>query len=550
MNIATLPQEAKNFYPTPQGMIDKMIAGIEWDTIDAVLEPSAGKGDLAEAVDKKMRANRYWQRGDVKNDIDCVEIDPHLRMILSGKGLRVVHDDFLTMRTYKKYSLIAMNPPFDRGAEHLLKALEMQKNGGMVVCLLNAETIRNPYTYARQKLCDQLREYDASIEYVDNGFATAERKTNVEVAIVKCVIPQPAEKAGSILDNLRKDFAARKHDEAEHKKTNLAKGDFIDAIVDTYNFEVELAMRLFDEYKAIKPFIKRDIDPTSSLGSRPMLVLAMYDGAHHSMPDEANENKYIQEVRKKYWSELFSNPKFMANLTSNLQQELHESVEKLKDYDFSRYNIMQLNVDMSKKVIKGIEDTIMELFDDWTRKYHYDENSKNRHYFDGWCTNDAFAVNKRVVIPFRDAYDSWSGKLYLRYKASEKMRDIEKVFDYLDGKSDKDDTSVREVMDAAQKAGQTKDIQFKYFTATFYKKGTCHLTFTNLDVLKRFNLFAAQGKNWLPPSYGKKRYKDMDAKEKRVIDSFEGEKSYQDTLDRREYFLNEVKPVGLMEGTP
>lgn len=69
-------------------------------------------------------------------------------------------------------------------------------------------------------------------------------------------------------------------------------------------------------------------------------------------------------------------------------------------------------------------------------------------------------------------------------------------------------------------------------TATFYKKGTCHIEFTNTDVLKSFNLFASQKKGWLPPTYGKKAYKDMSDIDKQVIDSYEGEASYTDTLAR------------------
>ena len=68
--------------------------------------------------------------------------------------------------------------------------------------------------------------------------------------------------------------------------------------------------------------------------------------------------------------------------------------------------------------------------------------------------------------------------------------------------------------------------------ATFYKKGTCHIEFTNADVLKSFNIFASQKKGWLPPSYGKKTYHDMSTADRAVVDSFEGETSYNDTLAR------------------
>mgnify|MGYP003290709934 CR=1 FL=1 len=61
-----------------------------------------------------------------------------------------------------------MNPPFSNGDKHLLKALQIQQNGGKVVCLLNAETIRNPYTETRKTLVDLLEKYEAEIEYIEN----------------------------------------------------------------------------------------------------------------------------------------------------------------------------------------------------------------------------------------------------------------------------------------------------------------------------------------------------------------------------------------------
>ena len=101
-------------------------------------------------------------------------------------------------------------------------------------------------------------------------------------------------------------------------------------------------------------------------------------------------NGYIRESRGKYWSPLFKNPKFIGQLTNNLQREYYNKVEELKDYGFSLHNIYELKIDMSKKVIKGIEDTIISLFEELSNKYsYYDECSKNIHYFNGWKTNKA-----------------------------------------------------------------------------------------------------------------------------------------------------------------
>lgn len=532
------------FYPTPAALIAKMMDGIAMDKVGSVLEPSAGKGDIAEAIANRLQA-KYWRSGDeAKRMIDCVEIDPNLRAILKDKGFRVVHDDFLSFQTFKKYDLIVMNPPFDQGDKHLLKAIELLRgSGGQVVCILNAETIRNPYSYTRKQLLKVIDEMEGTVEDCGKAFVAAERKTAVDAVIVRVNVPAP-EKKSSILDEMRRAYDERKQDEPETPYNALAKGDFIEAIVDRYNYEVMCGMRLIDEWNAMKPMLAKSIDESESKVSDPILSLAIGREIHRG-GDDATHNRYIKLVRKKYWSYIFQQPQFVSQLTSNLRNELYDMVDELVDYDFSFYNIYTIAQHMLSKVNTGIEQTIMKLFNDWTYKHSWrDDNSPNRHYFDGWCTNDAFAVNKKVIFPFYGAIDHWDGKLDA-WKVTSKIGDIEKVFDFLDGGRSIGADSTAMLKEAAA-AGITKNIQCKYFTVTFYKKGTCHVVFTNLDVLHKFNLFAAQGKNWLPPCYGRKRYKEMTPEEKAVIDSFEGEKSYERVMQRADYFLQTSQPMMLL----
>jgi len=116
------------FYPTPAPVIYKMLQGVRTEAIRTVLEPSAGKGDIIERLNKKNGAQRgRHSKRDL--DIDAIEIDPNLRHILKGKGVKVVHDDFLSFQTFKRYDLIIMNPPFSNGDKHLLKAVQQIRAG-------------------------------------------------------------------------------------------------------------------------------------------------------------------------------------------------------------------------------------------------------------------------------------------------------------------------------------------------------------------------------------------------------------------------------------
>lgn len=83
-----------------------------------------------------------------------------------------------------------MNPPFSAGAAHLLKALDVMKDGGKIRCLLNAETIRNPCTNERKELAAQLEKLNATVKYIPDAFKNARRAARVEVALVSVDIPE------------------------------------------------------------------------------------------------------------------------------------------------------------------------------------------------------------------------------------------------------------------------------------------------------------------------------------------------------------------------
>ena len=540
----------KDFYPTPEAIINKMLCDIDFKMIHSILEPSAGSGNIVEAVKKKEKfySSTY---NKVNYDIDCIEADQNLQSILKGKNFRVVYNDFLTYDTMKEYDIIIMNPPFSNGCKHLLKALEMQeRNGGAIVCLLNAETLKNPCTNDRQYLQRKLTEYNAKVEFIQDAFMDAERKTAVEIALIKVQLPE-VQRQSFILDGLKKAQQQREID-TETESTQLIDSDFFKAIVNQYNLEVEAGIKLIKEYYAMKPFILSEFGKDKETGETIQTggcILQMdIIGNRDKYNNKLSINEYIREVRGKYWKALFENKKFIGQLTNNLQRDFYNKVEELKDYDFSLYNIYQLKIDMQKKVVKGIEDTIMELFEEFSNKYHwYDETSGNIHYYNGWKTNKAWIINKKVIIPLK-AYDDYYTNRFrpTHYDIVRKLQDIEKCFNYLDGGLT-EAVDLEESLKFAEEFGETKNIQLKYFTVTFYKKGTCHIVFNDDELLKKFNIFGSQHKGWLPPSYGKKSYKDMTAEEKAVVNEFEGEKEYSKVMSNRKYYLFDGNNLNLLE---
>jgi hypothetical protein len=319
-----------------------------------------------------------------------------------------------------------------------------------------------------------------------------------------------------ILDGLK---WAQKVEELNGDPTAVAQNDFIRAIVQRYRFEVDAGVRLIREWCALQPYIQ---DSIRSEHKNPILELKLHRDHRGDLL-----NGYIRAVRLKYWEALFNEREFVHGLTSNLQQKLYERVSELGDYEFSEVNILTLRLELSKETVRGIEDTILTLFDKFSAKHsYYDETSNNIHYFNGWKTNKAWKINRKVIVPFYGSIErTWNGRLSFRYGVAREMADIAKVFDYLSGTAPLAPYVYRRI-DEAEAAGTARNINLGHFQVTFYKKGTAHITFLSDHLLDKFNIFGSQRKGWLPPCYGKRVYQDMDAEEQAVVDAYEGKDSY------------------------
>ncbi len=256
---------------------------------------------------------------------------------------------------------------------------------------------------------------------------------------------------------------------------------------------------------------------------------------------------YLNQVRYKYWEYLFGRSEFLNKMTTKLRTDYHSKLQELKHYEFNLRNILQLQLELEQSKLKGIEETILDLFDEFAHEHSWFPECKNNvHYYDGWSTNKCGYVHKKVIIPL-NAFSNYDGRFSPRYNVNGKISDIEKVLAYLDTGSKLDTDAIDRVLNAVEKTHTTKNIEFRYFYVTFYKKGTCHITFRNLELIKRFNIFAGRKKGGLPPSYGKKSYSDMTSAEKRVIDGFEGEQEYNNVYTHRDRYIIESESMLLLE---
>lgn len=503
------------FYPTPKMILEKMLMHYNPSKHRNVLEPSGGKGDIVDGIIDVRSKDGYNRVGT----IDSLEIDDNLRSILKEKDLRLIGRDFLKFSTFKRYDLVIMNPPFSNGDEHLLKAIEVMKDGGRIICILNAETIRNPHSNKRKSLIQKLEEFNAEIEYIENGFIDAERRTSVEVALIVFDIPKP-ERRSFIVEGLRKS----KEIEIETRINNgeIISSDPIDAIIERYKFEMNAGIGLIQEYHSMSDHIMSSLDEEAY----PSVAIEMnVSGSDKS--ENGDIMAFAERIRYKYWYALLGLKEFQSYMTDAMRSDYVSQIGKFSEAEFNKENIADIKLEMMKHLNVSIEDSVYELFKDLTYKHSfYDACKNNIHLYDGWKTNIGHKVNdKKVILPNCSIYDTqWGG--YSPYKAKSRLKEIERCLNFINNGRTDDFSNIDEIIDRAVRTETDRNVEFKYFYADFYKKGTVHLKWKDKEIVKILNIFGGKRENCLPPYYGVKKYEEMNEEEKRIVNEFESEKEY------------------------
>lgn len=165
-------QKQYQFFETPAALADKMVAMVDIQEGQSVLEPSAGRGAIVRAV----------QRQYPTANIQAVELDPdnikHLTAICP------THEgDFLNFND-GSYDWIIANPPFTKqqDVKHVNHMWELLKPGGTIVTVMSVG-----FTFRIDKLSAQFRELAdecGSWEALPEG-AFKESGTMVNTALVK-----------------------------------------------------------------------------------------------------------------------------------------------------------------------------------------------------------------------------------------------------------------------------------------------------------------------------------------------------------------------------
>lgn len=512
----------KNFYPTPEHLIAKMVGKIEkLHNVDSILEPSAGRGDIIEYINEKEKYGRA-------KEISAIEIDTELQATLRGKNINLIDSDFLKYSGREHFDLIIANFPFDNGEKHLLKAIEILFNG-QIVCLINAETIRNTCTLARKSLLHKLKSLDAEIEFISGAFIDADRKTDVEVALIYINKTETVETKlfGDMEHEDEEDFSIGE-EKGLRKKDDI--GNMIIEYTTTRDNVIEQLISFYKNNHLVNGYLELSIKGKGT-----------NDGKNLTQLMKNDINSFIKQLKKDYWRKVTELKGVKERLTSKKREEFDCEITKYETLDFTESNIKQFIINVIENFPKMIDAAVEHLFDEFT-KYGLREDDwaveygNNIHFYNAWKTNSGYKVNKKIILPIYYGYDK---KIELDYKHSDLLNDIDRVISYFTDKPiEKYSYELcREEIDG----GVTKKISTEYFLITFYKKGTMHLEFKDKDILRIFNIHGGKLKNFLPDDYGEKEYKDMCEVEKVMVDNFESKKEYKATPKKIPILSNFIK---------
>lgn len=177
------PQKQYQFFPTSRAVAEQMCRMAELDSTCVVLEPSCGKGDLADVVFEAGVKALYG-----------LELNRDMEHYLKGKPYTtMVGVDFLEFAKDggidHEWNRIVMNPPFTKqqDIDHILAAYDILVPGGILVSVVS----ESPFFWANKKAVafrEFLDSHGTEMVRLDEG-AFKESGTMVRTRLIKLEKP-------------------------------------------------------------------------------------------------------------------------------------------------------------------------------------------------------------------------------------------------------------------------------------------------------------------------------------------------------------------------
>lgn len=480
------------WYPTPLKLGRQAWAKFKNKNIVRVLEPSAGDGAL-------IKAHPHWdQRGYYRMPpVDAIEMDLTKHDAIRSCGADVVGIDFMSFANGAMYSHVILNPPFKYGAQHVLKAWEILWDGELVA-IINAETLRNPFSKERQMLARLIQLY-GEVEFIQDAFQGSDvvREAEVEIALVylKKEANLDVDIFGDMFDGLAHDGETGEGLAGQFRQMFevALPNSLIENRVATFNAAVR-AMQgaVFAEAKAMH---------YASLLGKTMAEHIDQKGAKASNVETLTYVKTTiaeryGKLKDSSWAGILRSSNVTSKLSSKAQRRVESEFERIKKLEFTCQTIYGFLLGIVESQGQIQIDMACDVFDAISQHH-----SDNTVWYKGWKSNDKHRTCgrkiklTRFVIPRNR---TWCDSL--DWDSMQMLRDFDKVFAMLDAQAAPEvsleslfTNHLRELKNGGRLSGS-------YFDVRFYPgAGTIHF-FPNKkkNLVDRLNRLVGRHRQWLP----------------------------------------------------
>ena len=208
-----LSAKIDGFFPTPAGLAMVMVEQADLFPGARVLEPSGGKGDIADKLPPTV-------------SLDVCEVCPTLREILTLKGFHLLDEpDFLAVQG--EYDRILMNPPFENLADidHVRHAFDLLAPGGLLIAVMSESPFFRSDRKAEGFRAWLERHHGIATKNPPDIFKRSDRPTGVQTRLVylrKPAAAQPAPAAPRPARSLNDEFGRLAKSTAHVKSYQLS----------------------------------------------------------------------------------------------------------------------------------------------------------------------------------------------------------------------------------------------------------------------------------------------------------------------------------------
>ena len=471
-----------DFYPTPEEVINMMMMG-ENVIGKKILEPSAGSGNIVR-----------WLKENGAGEVIACEKDRHLQKLLAGE-CQLLAEDFLsiTAEQVSHIDYIVMNPPFSAGMKHIMHAYEVAPAGCVIIALCNDANTRRYDTESLK--FGELIEANGHKEYLGRVFDTAERRTNVEVAMVKLY---KAGEGDAEFDNYM--FTSEDDTLNANQTEGLVQYNLVRDLVNRY----VSAVKLFDETMAAANKIN-DMARFDDGDRTRAHYLPIEFGAYSSDGKYiyVTRQQYKKQMQKYYWRIIFQKLNMEKYATNGLREQLNRFIEKQVEVPFTMHNIYQVLNMVIQTTGQRMDKALLEAFD-----LICSLSAENSTAGEKWKTNANYMVNRKFIVPYMTSYDARWPRDYvtLSYSSNEtKVTDVVKALCYITG-TNYDSIRPLNGLIYESKIPYGEWFEWGFFRVKAFKKGTMHFEFLDEDIWAKFNQAVAKQRGWvLPKKSGNKR---------------------------------------------